>query len=70
MNGYMIDYEGLLFHMLYQIKCLGFRVIYIHCGHDPLTLRAVPVMRKFMDDNPDTRAYAGMDDDVIRTSCK
>lgn len=66
MNGCIIDYELLLLHMLYQIKCLGFKVIYIHCGHDPSCLRAVPAMRQFMDENPEVRAYAGMDDDVIR----
>lgn len=66
MNGYIIDYELLLGHMLYQIKCLGFKAIYVHCGHDPSCLRVVPAMRKFMNDNPDVRAYAGMDDDIIR----
>ena len=67
MNGHNIpDYKILLFHMLYQIKSLGFKVIFIQCGHDPLVLWAVPAMRQFMNDNPDMRAYAGEDDDPIR----
>lgn len=66
MHGYIADYELLLFHMCYQIKSLGFKVIFVMCGHYPFVGYGRPAAQKFVRDNPDMRAYAGMEADPIR----
>ena len=66
MHGYIANYELLLFHMLYQIKSLGFKVIFIMCGHYPFVGYARPAAHKFMQENPEIRVYAGMEADPIR----
>ena len=66
MNGHVVSYQLLLHHMLYQIKSLGFRVIFMLYGHYPLVYDAQPVAREFMEANPGMRVYAGMESDPIR----
>ena len=65
MNGYLVSYRQLLMHMLYQIKSLGFRVIFMLYGHYPLVYDAKPVAEQFNRENPDLRVYAGMEADPI-----
>jgi creatinine amidohydrolase len=59
-------YEQLLTHIYYQLKSLGFRVIFVLCGHYPLKSFAVRTAEQFMEENPDIRIYAGIEADPVR----
>lgn len=59
-------YEQLLTHIYYQLKSLGFRVIFILCGHYPLKPFALRTAELFMKKNPDIKIYAGIEADPVR----
>lgn len=59
-------YEQLLTHIYYQLKSLGFRVIFVLCGHYPLKTFAMSTAQQFMEKNPDIRIYAGIEADPVR----
>jgi creatinine amidohydrolase len=59
-------YEQLLTHIYYQLKSLGFRVIFVLCGHYPLKDYAVKTAQEFMEKNPDMKLYAGIEADPVR----
>lgn len=59
-------YEHLLTHIYYQLKSLGFRVIFVLCGHYPLKTHAQRTAQKFMESNPNVRIYAGIEADPVR----
>jgi len=59
-------YEELLTHIYYQLKSLGFRVIFVLCGHYPLKPFAERTGQQFTDKNPDIRIYAGIEADPVR----
>lgn len=65
MKGYIIDYKKLIMHMLYQIKSLGFKVVFILCGHYPLVSPAREAAKIFLKENKNMRVYAGMEADPI-----
>ncbi|MBD3184422.1 hypothetical protein GF312_19220 [Candidatus Poribacteria bacterium] len=59
-------YKELLIHIFYQLKSLGFRVIFVLCGHYPLSPLANQAAEKFMKKNPDIKIYAGIEADPVR----
>ena len=59
-------YEHLLTHIYYQLKSLGFRVIFVLCGHYPLKPFAESTAQRFMEKNPGIRIYAGIEADPVR----
>ena len=59
-------YEQLLTHIYYQLKSLGFRVIFVLCGHYPLKPLAISAAKQFMETNPDIKVYAGIEADPVR----
>jgi len=59
-------YEQLLTHIYYQLKSLGFRVIFIICGHYPLKTFAQRTAEQFMAKNPEIKIYAGIEADPVR----
>jgi len=59
-------YEQLLTHIYYQLKSLGFRVIFVLCGHYPLKGFAVKTANEFMERNPEMKVYAGIEADPVR----
>ena len=59
-------YEQLLTHIYYQLKSLGFRVIFVLCGHYPLKTFAVRAAEQFMKKNPEIKIYAGIEADPVR----
>lgn len=59
-------YEHLLTHIYYQLKSLGFRVIFVLCGHYPLKAHAERTAQKFMESNQNMRIYAGIEADPVR----
>ena len=59
-------YEQLLTHIYYQLKSLGFRVIFVLCGHYPLKPFAVSTAQQFMEKTPGVRIYAGIEADPVR----
>jgi creatinine amidohydrolase len=59
-------YEQLLTHIYYQLKSLGFRVIFVLCGHYPLKPFAERTAQQFMERNRDIRIYAGIEADPVR----
>lgn len=59
-------YEQLLTHIYYQLKSLGFRVIFVLCGHYPLKPLAENAAKQFMEKNPDIKIYAGIEADPVR----
>jgi creatinine amidohydrolase len=59
-------YDQLLTHIYYQLKSLGFRVIFVLCGHYPLKQFAERTAQQFMEKNPDIRIYAGIEADPVR----
>jgi len=59
-------YEQLLTHIYYQLKSLGFRVIFVMCGHYPLKTFAVRTAEQFMEKNPEIKIYAGIEADPVR----
>lgn len=59
-------YERLLLHIFYQLKSLGFRVIFVLCGHYPLKSRALNSAEEFMKKNPEIKIYAGIEADPVR----
>ncbi len=59
-------YEHLLTHIYYELKSLGFRVIFVLCGHYPLKEQAVKTAQRFMEKNPEIKIYAGIEADPVR----
>lgn len=59
-------YDQLLMHIYYQLKSLGFRVIFVLCGHYPLKSFAERNAQQFMEKNPDIKIYAGIEADPVR----
>jgi len=59
-------YDKLLLHIYYQLKSLGFRVIFVLCGHYPLSGFARRTAQQFMEKNPDINIYAGIEADPVR----
>jgi creatinine amidohydrolase len=59
-------YEQLLTHIYYQLKSLGFRVIFVLCGHYPLKQFAQRTAQQFVEKNPNIRIYAGIEADPVR----
>ncbi|MGB9595193.1 MAG: creatininase family protein [Candidatus Poribacteria bacterium] len=59
-------YEHLLTHIYYELKSLGFRAIFVLCGHYPLKEHAVKTAQKFMEKNPEIKIYAGIEADPVR----
>ncbi len=59
-------YENLLVHIFYQLKSLGFKVIFVLCGHYPLKDRALKAAQKFLESNQNMRIYAGTEADAVR----
>jgi creatinine amidohydrolase len=59
-------YEHLLTHIFYQLKSLGFRVIFVLCGHYPLKPHAEKCAKEFMEKNPNIKIYAGIEADPVR----
>ena len=59
-------YDQLLTHIYYQLKSLGFRVIFVLCGHYPLKPFAERNAQQFMEKNPDIKIYAGIEADPVR----
>ena len=59
-------YEHLLTHIYYQLKSLGFRVIFVLCGHYPLKPFAQRTAQRFVEKNPEIRIYAGIEADPVR----
>ncbi len=59
-------YEHLLTHIYYQLKSLGFQVIFVLCGHYPLKPFAERTAQRFMEKNPEIRIYAGIEADPVR----
>lgn len=59
-------YERLLTHIYYQLKSLGFKVIFVLCGHYPLKPHAQKAAEEFLKRNPDIRIYVGIEPDPVR----
>lgn len=59
-------YDQLLTHIYYQLKSLGFRVIFVLCGHYPLKPFGERNAQQFMEKNPDIKIYAGIEADPVR----
>lgn len=59
-------YEQLLTHIYYQLKSLGFRVIFVLCGHYPLKPHAQKTSEEFLRKNPNMRMYVGIEADPVR----
>jgi len=59
-------YEQLLTHIYYQLKSLGFRVIFVLCGHYPLSRYAKKTSQEFMEKNPNIKIYTGIEADPVR----
>jgi len=59
-------YDQLLTHIYYQLKSLGFRVIFVLCGHYPLKSFAERTAQQFMEKNPGIKIYAGIEADPVR----
>jgi len=59
-------YDKLLLHIYYQLKSLGFRVIFVLCGHYPLKSFALRTAEQFMEKNPNMKIYAGIEADPVR----
>jgi len=59
-------YDQLLTHIYYQLKSLGFRVIFVLCGHYPLKPFAERNAKLFMEKNPEIKIYAGIEADPVR----
>ena len=59
-------YKQLLTHIFYELKSLGFRVIFVLCGHYPLKPLAEAAAADFMEKNPEVRIYAGIEADPVR----
>jgi len=59
-------YDQLLTHIYYQLKSLGFRIIFVLCGHYPLKPFAERNAQQFMEKNPDIKIYAGIEADPVR----
>ncbi len=61
-----VFYEHLLTHIYYQLKSLGFRVIFVLCGHYPLKPFAQRTAQRFVEKNPEISIYAGIEADPVR----
>ena len=66
MGGTSVDYGQLLLHICYQLKSLGFRVIFMMCGHYPLSRPARESAQRFMAENPEMGIYAGEENEAVR----
>lgn len=74
-EGYMSDvtpeqenefYENLLIHIYYQLKSLGFKAIFVLCGHYPLKSPAQRAAQRFLETNQNIKIYVGIEADPVR----
>lgn len=54
-------YQQVLRHALVEMNSLEMKAVCLVCGHYPLRTWAVPVVRRFNRDFPDTQAFAGIE---------